>query len=84
MLIEDMLIMLLLGSGVFFIGIPAYKFVRALFPQKKDPVAEARVRLSVAKANVEAAKMDKEAEKIYEQLYSEALEEEETTNKRVK
>ena len=63
------------------LGIPFYKFIRAAIPQKRDPVKEAKERLEIAKADAEAARLNKEAEKVYEELYQDALEDDETTTK---
>ena len=76
MLLEDLLILLIIGSGIFLIGIPFYKFIRAIVPQKRDPVAEAKIRLELAKADAEAAKLNKETERLYDSLYQETLENE--------
>jgi F0F1-type ATP synthase membrane subunit b/b' len=78
MLFEDLIMLLALFSGVFLIGIPVWKLVRAVVPEKRDPVAEARVRLEAAKADAEAAKLNKETEKVYEEIYGDVLEDEET------
>lgn len=76
MLLEDILILLLLGSGVFLIGIPFFKLVRAVVPNRRDPVKEARERLEHARLELEAAKVNKEVEKVYEDLYSDVTEDE--------
>jgi hypothetical protein len=78
MLFEDLVMLLALFSGVFLIGIPVWKFVRAIVPEKRNPVAEARVRLEVAKADAEAAKLNKETEKVYEEIYGDVLGDDET------
>jgi hypothetical protein len=74
MLFEDILWAVALFSGIFFIGVPSYKLIRAILPAKKiNPLEEARLRLEEAKLSVEAAKLDKEAQKLYDHLYEEAL-----------
>jgi hypothetical protein len=78
MLFEDILMLIALGSSVFFIGIPIWKLIKTIVPQKRDPVAEAKQRLAVAKADAEAAKLNKEAEKVYEELYQDVLQDDET------
>jgi hypothetical protein len=80
MLFEDMLLLLTLVSSVFFIGIPVWKLIRAVVPKKRDPVAEAKVRLATAKADAEAARLNKETEKVYEEIYQDVLEDDETNN----
>jgi hypothetical protein len=82
MLFEDLIMLLALSSGIFFIGIPIWKLFRAVVPQKRDPVAEAKIRLEVAKADAEAARLNKEAEKVYEELYGEALQDEKANENR--
>jgi regulator of protease activity HflC (stomatin/prohibitin superfamily) len=45
MLLEDILILLLGGSAVYFIGIPIYKLIKAIVPPKRNPLEEAKQRL---------------------------------------
>lgn len=71
---ELMLIAGLLCISFFLIVLPLYKFYRAITPVKRDPIMEARIRLDTAKAEAEAAALNKKAEQIYEELYNEALE----------
>ena len=72
---QDLLLLLLLASSIFLIGIPLFKLAKLLIPQKKrNPLVEAKVRLEQAKLEVEAARLDKERDKLYDQLYEEALE----------
>lgn len=78
MLIEDIMLLCLLGVAVFLIGVPVFRLVKAVLPKKRvNPVVEAKERLETARLTVEAAKLDKEAEKLYEDLYQEALEDQE-------
>ena len=74
---EDLLLLALLGSGVFLIGIPLYKLTKVLHPKKRNPLHEAQERFDQAKLEVQAARLDKEREKLYNQMYNEALEDEE-------
>lgn len=75
---EDILLLALLASGVFLIGIPLYKVTKILHPAKKrNPLHEAQDRFEQAKLEVQAARLDKEREKLYNQMYNEALEDEE-------
>lgn len=80
MLFEDLLWLAALASGVFFIGIPVYQFLRMSLPQRKNPVAEAKLRLAAAKAEAEAARLNKETEKLYEDIYHDLLEDDTTNN----
>lgn len=74
---EDLMLLVLLWTGVFLIGIPIYKFVKAVVPKKRNSLAEAKERLEQARLDTEAARLNKEAEKLYEQIYEEALEDDE-------
>lgn len=76
MLFEDIMLLILLGSGVFLIGIPCYKLVRKIIPAKRNPLVDAKERLEQARLEVEAARLDKEREKLYNQMYNEVLEDE--------
>lgn len=74
---EDLLLLALLGSGVFLIGIPLYKLAKVLRPAKKrNPLNEAQDRYEQAKLEVQAARLDKESEKLYNQMYEEVLQDE--------
>lgn len=78
MLFEAILMWLTLGSAVFLIGIPFFKLVKAVLPKKEtNPVAEAKERLQHARLEVEAAKLNKEAEKLYDDIYKDVLAEDE-------
>lgn len=79
---EDLMLLALLASGVFFIGIPIFKFVKAVTPRKRvDPLVEAKARLEQARLEAEAAHLNKEAEKIYDHLYEETLQEDDEEHK---
>jgi hypothetical protein len=79
MLFEDIMLLILLGSGVFLVGIPFYKLVRTVVPRKKNPLADAKERLEQARLEVEAARLDKERERLYNKMYDEALQEQDET-----
>jgi hypothetical protein len=76
MLFESVLLFIAVGIAVFFIGIPLIRLVKALIPPKRDPLQEAQLRLEVAKKEAEAARLNKEAEKLYQRMYQEVLEDE--------
>jgi predicted HAD superfamily hydrolase len=80
---EGLLILILLVTTVFMVGIPAWKMVRALFPKKTDSLEEAKVRLEVAKKEAQAARLNKETEKVYSEIYEDILEEEESDRKKL-
>ena len=71
---EGLIIALMIGAGVFFVGIPLIKIVKMMLPNKKDSVKEATERLEAARAEAQAARLNKEAEKVYSEIYSEILE----------
>ena len=63
-----------LGIAVFFVGIPLIKLIKAIVPQKKDPLRDAQVRLELAQKEAQAARINKETEKLYQKMYQEVLE----------
>jgi hypothetical protein len=88
MAFEMLLIAFAIGIGVFLIGIPFYKLVKAMIPPKRNPLAEAKERLEQARLEAEAARLNKETEQVYSRLYTETLEEpeeseEEKTHRRL-
>jgi len=73
---EGLMIAFLIAMSVLFIGIPLIKIVKMMLPgPKKDSLKEAAERLEVAKKEAQAARLNKETEKVYSELYSEVLEE---------
>ena len=80
---EGLLVLLLLLTTVFMVGIPAWKMMRVLFPKKHDSLEEARIRLEAAKKEAQAARLNKEAEKVYSEIYEEILEDEESDKKKL-
>jgi len=77
MLIEDILL-ILFGSGISFLFVvrPIYKFIVAVIPREKDSLKEAKERLEIARKEIEAAKLNKQTEELYEKMYKETLEDE--------
>lgn len=79
MLFESILVFLLIAAGVFLVGVPLAKLIKMLylmaFPPKRDPLKEAAQRLEIARKEAEAAKLNKETDKIYSRIYEEVLEE---------
>lgn len=80
---EGLLILLLFLTMVFMVGIPAWKMARTLFPKKTDSLEEAKIRLEVAKKEAQAARLNKETEKVYSEIYEDILEEEESDRKKL-
>lgn len=69
MILED--ILLLLVFVVFGVMAIRYSAQIAKLLRGRDPVREARDRLRVAQANVEAAKLDRQASDLYDTLIDE-------------
>jgi hypothetical protein len=74
---EDIMVLALIASGVFLIGIPTFKFLRAITPKKTNNLVEAKERLEQARLDAEAARLNKEVEKLYEEMYDDSLQDEE-------
>jgi hypothetical protein len=74
MAFEALLTFIVLGIGVLGIGIPSYRLVRTLFPPKRNPLEEAKERLERARLEAEAAKLNKQTENLYNNLYKDVLE----------
>jgi hypothetical protein len=77
--VEIMLIAAAIATGTYFIGVPIWKLVKKLSPQKLDPISDAKERLELAKAELEAARLNKEAEKLYGKMYEEALQDDDSS-----
>lgn len=71
---EGLMIALMIGAGVFFVGIPLIKIIKMMLPSRRDSLKEAQERLEVARKDAEAARLNKEAEKVYSEIYEEVLE----------
>jgi hypothetical protein len=73
MLLEDILLAVVVGVVLVMISVPIIRFMKVAPWRRRDPLAEARERLRIAQLEAEAAKVNREAEKIYEHLYAETL-----------
>jgi hypothetical protein len=73
LIFENLLLILVIVVGVYFIGIPSYRLYRTVVPPKKDPLKEAKLRLEQARLEAEAAKLNKETEQVYNNLYKDVL-----------
>lgn len=80
MAFEALMTFIALGIGVFLIGVPSYKLVRTLFPPKRNPLEEAKERLERARLEAEAALLNKQTEKLYNNLYKDVLEDDVETD----
>jgi hypothetical protein len=76
MLFEDIMLLMILASGVLLIGVPTFKFLHSITPKKRNNLAEAKTRLEQAQVDLEVARLNKEAEKLYDKMYDETLKEE--------
>jgi hypothetical protein len=77
MLLEDVLLVVAIGLIGLLVGWPILRLYKSAPWRKRDPLAEAQERLRVAKIEEEAARLNREADSIYEKLYDESLAEEE-------
>ncbi len=82
MLFEDLLLLIGLACFVFLIGIPVYKLIRLVLPGKRNPLKEAQERLQMARLEAEAARLNKEAEQLYDSLYQDSIEDEHDSDRR--
>lgn len=74
MWLQDLLLLLLLASSVFLIGIPTAKLIKAVVPRSRpDPLVEAKKRLEQAKLEAEAARLNKETEKLYNKMIEDVI-----------
>jgi hypothetical protein len=73
MLLEDILLAIAVAVVLVIVGRPIVRFLKFAPRRAKDPLAEAHERLRIAKLEAEAARVNREAEKIYEHLYEETL-----------
>jgi hypothetical protein len=73
MLLEDLLLAVAIGIVGLMVGWPLVRFLKAAPWRRKDPLAEAHERLRMAKLEAEAARVNREAEKIYERMYEETV-----------
>ena len=80
MTFEGIMMILALGVGTFMIAIPGWRLFRKLNPPKADPLGDAKVRLEVAKQEKEAAVLNKETEKLYDEMYHDVLEDDDTSD----
>jgi hypothetical protein len=81
MAFEILLSMAATGLGILFVAIPGFKLYKTVFPSKPNPVKDAQEKLEQAKAEAEAAKLNKKTEELYKTLYEEILKDE-TRNKK--
>lgn len=69
-----LLFLLVIGFAIFMVAVPAFKIMRMLFSPKRDPLAEAKMKYEAAQKEAAAARLNKETEKVYSELYEEILE----------
>ncbi len=73
MLLEDLVLLGVVLAVSAVIARPAYKLYRRIVPAERDPVSEAKERLETARKQAEAARLNKEADHIIEEMYDEEL-----------
>jgi hypothetical protein len=73
MLLEDILLAVAVGIVALTVGVPIVRLLMAAPWRREDPLAAAQERLRVAKIEAEIAKVNREADSIYDSLYEEAL-----------
>ena len=74
MMPEDLLLVVAIGVVLGFVGWPLYLLAYRLRRKKRDPLAEAHERLRIAQVEAETARVNRETERIYDEMYKEALE----------
>lgn len=79
---EGLMILMMLGIGVVFVGLPLYKLGQKLLPSNPNPVKQAKKRLAAAKADLEAVRINHETDRLYDNLYREAIEDENSEESR--
>jgi hypothetical protein len=73
MVVEDILLVVVVGVVLLLVGWPLVRLLKTAARGRRDPLAEARERLKAAQQEAEAARLNREADRIYDRLYSEAL-----------
>ncbi len=73
MLLEDILLAVAVGAALLVVGWPIYRFLKVTPWSRKDPLAQAQERLRIAKLEAEAARVNREADQVYEHLYKDVL-----------
>jgi hypothetical protein len=76
MLLEDIVLAVAVGVVLLMVGIPILRYLAAAPWRERDPLSEANERLRIAKRDAEVARLNREAEKIYDRI----LEEDQTEN----
>jgi hypothetical protein len=71
--LEDVLLLLAVGVGVFFIGRMFYREYTARLARTRNPLEQAKERLRLAEMEAEAAKLNERADKIIDGLYADAI-----------
>ena len=73
---EDLLLVVAVGVVLGAIGWPLYLLAHRWTRRNRDPLADAQERLRIARLEAETARVNRETERIYDDLYKEALEDE--------
>ena len=83
MMLEDLLLAAAVGIVLLMVGAPIVRLIQRAPWRPRDPLAEAHERLRIAQREAEAERVNREAEKIYQQLYAETLPQGDTAGARV-
>lgn len=73
MLLEDILMAVAIGAVLIICGFPIVRMLKTAPWRRQDPLAAAQERLRIAKLEAEIAKVNREAEEIYDKLYAETI-----------
>jgi hypothetical protein len=73
MLLEDILLVVAIGVVLLMAGPSLFRFLKVAPLRRRDPLAEARERLRIANLEAEAARVNREADRVYEHLYEETM-----------
>ena len=73
MVLEDILLAIAVGVVLLTIGVPIVRLLKVARWRREDPLAAAQERLRIAKIEAEVARVNREADSIYESLYEEAM-----------
>ncbi|MGH7439043.1 MAG: hypothetical protein ACRENE_25420 [Polyangiaceae bacterium] len=73
---EDLWLVVAVGIVLGVAGWPVYLLAHRWTRRNRDPLAEAHERLRAAQREAETARVNRETERIYDDLYKEAIEDE--------
>ena len=83
MIAEDILFALVVIGAIYLVGRMLFRGFLSWRKAKSDPIAEAKERIRLAELEIEAARLNAQADKMIGGLYDEQLREERVEPKRV-